>query len=141
MTNLNHVVLEGNITRDALDDMKRSQNSDVAFGSFTLAVNRSYKEGDEWKDKTSFIKVKGVGKGYENACKHMTKGSSVTVEGHLEQECWEKDGQKRSELVVIADRFYPTYKKGESNNNGGAPKFTPVNNQSNNDGFPEDMPF
>lgn len=141
MTNLNHVVLEGNITKDASDDMKRSQNSDVAFGSFTLAVNRSYKEGDDWKDKTSFIKVKGFGKGYENACKHMTKGSSVTVEGHLEQESWEKDGQKRSELVVIADRFYPTYKKGESNNNGGAPKFTPVNNQSNNDGFPEDMPF
>ena len=141
MTNLNHVVLEGNITKDALDDMKHSQNSDVAFGSFTLAVNRSYKEGDDWKDRTSFIKVKGFGKGYENACKHMTKGSSVTVEGHLEQESWEKDGQKRSELVVIADRIYPTYKKsGEGNEGKGSSKSSSKPTQ-NNDGFPEDFPF
>ncbi len=141
MTNLNHDVLEEDMTKDALDDMKRSQNNDVAFGTFTLAVNRSYKEGDDWKDKTSFIKVKGFGKGYENACKHMTKGSSVTVEGHLEQECWEKDGQKRSEIVVISDRIYPTYKKnGEGNSGKGAPKFEPAQSQ-NNDGFPEDMPF
>lgn len=141
MTNVNSVVLQGNLTKDASEGMRRSDATGTAFGSFTIAVNKSVKNGDEWEDKTSFIKVKGFGKGYENAVKHMTKGSSVIIEGTLEQECWEKDGQKRSELVVIADRFYPTYKKGESNNNGGAPKFTPVNNQSNNDGFPEDMPF
>lgn len=141
MTNLNHVVVEGNITRDALDDMKRSQSNDVAFGSFTLAVNRSYKEGEEWKDKTSFFKVKGFGKGYENACKHMTKGSSVTVEGHLEQECWEKDGQKRSEIVIIADRIYPTYKKGGEGNGGNSKPKTESKTVQNDDGFPEDMPF
>ena len=141
MTNLNSVVVQGNLTKDASDGMRTSESSGVAFGSFTIAVNKSVKNGDNWEDKTSFIKVKGFGKGYENAVKHMTKGSSVIIEGTLEQEVWEKDGQKRSELVVIADRFYPTYKKGEGNNSGGAPKFTPANNQSNNDGFPEDMPF
>lgn len=140
MTNLNSVIVQGNLTKDAIDDMKRSQNGDVAFGSFTLAVNRSYKEGDEWKDKTSFIKVKGFGKGYENACKHMTKGSSATIEGHLEQESWEKDGQKRSEIVVIADKFYPTYKKNGGDNNNTTKKSEPAPAQ-NNDGFPEDMPF
>ena len=140
MTNLNHIVLEGNITRDALDDMKRSQNSDVAFGSFTLAVNRSYKEGDTWKDKTSFVKIKGFGKGYENACKHMTKGSSVTVEGHIEQEVWEKDGQKRSELVVIADKIYPTYKKNGDGGNGSSRSES--TQSQNDDGFKEDsFPF
>ena len=141
MTNLNSVVLQGNLTKDASEGMRRSESTGIAFGAFTIAVNKSVKNGDEWEDKTSFIKVKGFGKGYENAVKHMTKGSSVIIEGTLEQECWEKDGQKRSELVVIADRFYPTYKKGEGNNGGGAPRFTPANNQSNNDGFPEDMPF
>ena len=140
MTNLNSVIVQGNLTKDALDDMKRSQSGDIAFGSFTIAVNRSYKEGDEWKDKTSFIKVKGFGKGYESACKHMTKGSSVTIEGHLEQESWEKDGQKRSEIVVIADKFYPTYKKNGGDNNNTTKKSEPAPAQ-NNDGFPEDMPF
>lgn len=141
MTNLNSVVLQGNLTKDASEGMRQSSGG-VAFGSFTIAVNKSVKNGDEWEDKTSFVKVKGFGKGYENAVKHMTKGSSVIVEGTLEQESWEKDGQKRSELVVIADRFYPTYKKGGGgNSNNGAPKFTPVNNQSNSEGFQEDFPF
>ena len=72
MTNLNKVIVQGNLTRDASDDMKHSQNSDVAFGTFTLAVSRSVKNGDNWEDRTSFIKVKGFGKGYENACKHLT---------------------------------------------------------------------
>ena len=141
MTNLNSVVVQGNLTRDASEGMRHS-DSGTAFGSFTIAVNRSYKDGDNWADKTSFIKVKGFGKGYENAVKHMTKGSSVIIEGSLEQECWEKDGQKRSEIVVIADRFYPTYKKGEGgSSNGGGNNNAHSSSQSNSDGFPEDMPF
>ena len=135
MTNLNSVIVQGNLTRDASDDMKRSASNNTAFGTFTIAVNRSYKDGDDWKDKTSFIKVKGFGKGYENACKHMTKGSSVVIEGHLEQESWEKDGQKRSELVIIADRFYPSYKKSSEGGNEGQKQ------AQNNDGFQEDFPF
>ena len=138
MTNLNSVIVQGNLTRDATDDMKFRQNN-TAFGTFTLAVSRSYKEGDEWKDHTSFFKVKGFGKGYENATKHMTKGSSVTVEGHLEQECWEKDGQKRSEVVIIADKIYPTYKKN-SEGGSGTPKAEPAKAQNNN-GFQEVFPF
>ena len=141
MTNLNSVVLQGNLTRDASEGMRQSSGG-VAFGSFTIAVNKSVKNGDEWVDKTSFVKVKGFGKGYENAVKHMVKGSSVIVEGTLEQESWEKDGQKRSELVVIADRIYPTYKKGgDGNSNNNAPRFTPVNNQSNSEDFQQDFPF
>lgn len=140
MTNLNSVVVQGNLTKDASDGMRRSEASGVAFGSFTIAVNKSVKNGEEWADKTSFIKIKGFGKGYENAIKHLTKGSSVIIEGSLEQESWEKDGQKHSEIVVIADRIYPTYKKGEGNNGGGAPKFEPAP-QSSGENFPEDFPF
>ena len=69
----------------------------------------------------------------------MTKGSSVIVEGSFEQDVWEKDGQKHSEIIVIADRIYPTYKKGEGNNGGGnnAPQSAPQNSE----GFQEDLPF
>lgn len=141
MTNLNKVIVQGNLTKDASDDMKRSQNNDVAFGTFTLAVSRSVKNGDNWEDRTSFIKVKGFGKGYENACKHLTKGSSAIVEGYLEQECWEKDGQKRSEIVVIADRIYPTYKKSGDNNGGSVASKSESKQTQNNDGFQEDFPF
>lgn len=141
MTNLNSVVVQGNLTRDASEGMRRSEATGTAFGSFTIAVNKSVKDGDNWTDRTSFFKVKGFGKSYENAVKHMTKGSSVIVEGSLEQECWEKDGQKRSEVTIVADRIYPTYKKGgDSASNGGAPKFKPTSNKNEND-FQEDFPF
>lgn len=139
MTNLNSVILQGNLTKDASEGMRRSEASGVAFGSFTLAVNKSIKNGDNWEEKTSFVKVKGFGKGYENAVPRLTKGSSAIVEGSIEQECWEdKEGKKHSELVVIADRIYPTYKKGEGGSNGGgASKPAPTNN----DGFQEGFPF
>lgn len=136
MTNLNHVVLQGNLTKDALDDMKMSKSGSVAYGTFTLAVNRSVKEGDEWKNKTSFFKIKGFGKVYENACKHLTKGSSAIVEGTLDQESWEKDGQKRSEIVVIADRIYPTYKKREGDSKAKSESQQQSLDNNFKDGFP-----
>lgn len=139
MTNLNCVVVQGNLTRDASEGMRRGAN-DTAFGSFTIAVNKSVKDGDSWKDKPSYIRVKGFGRNYENSIKWMTKGSSVIVEGSLEQEVWEKDGNKHSEIIVIADRIYPTYKKGEGSGNGNSQNSAPVP-QQNDLGFKEDFPF
>lgn len=138
MTNVNFVIIQGNLTGDASEGMRRSESTGVAFGTFTVAVNKSVKSGDNWDNKTSFFKVKGFGKGYENAVKHMTKGSSVIIEGSLEQETWEKDGQKRSEIIIIADKIYPSYKKSD---NGSSDKKQNNKTVSNNDEFPEDFPF
>lgn len=68
----------------------------------------------------------------------MTKGSICVVEGYLEQQSWEKDGQKRSEIVVIVDKFFPTYKKNDEGKSGGQKK-APA--PQNDEGFPEDLPF
>lgn len=138
MTNLNTVVVQGNLTKDASEGMRRGAN-DTAFGSFTIAVNKSVKNGDEWQDKASYIRVKGFGRNYENSVKWMTKGSTVIVEGSLEQDVWEKDGQKHSEIIIIADRIYPTYKKGESGNNNSQKPSS--QSQQNDLGFKEDYPF
>ena len=137
MTNLNSVILQGRLTKDAADDMKQSANG-TAFGTFTLVVDKSVKKGDEWENQSSFIKCKGFGKSYESAVKHMTKGSICVVEGYLEQQSWEKDGQKRSEIVVIVDKFFPTYKKNDEGKSGGQKK---VPAPQNDEGFPEDLPF
>jgi len=136
MTNVNHVILQGNLTKDASDGMRQSGNG-TSYGSFTIAVSKSVKGADgKWENKTSFIECKGFGKSYENAVKHMTKGSSVTVEGILEQQTWEKEGQKMSKVVVIADKYYPTYKKDSGNNPGKAQNSAPKTDE-----FPEDLPF
>lgn len=138
MTNLNSVILQGRLTKDAADDMKQSANG-TAYGTFTLVVDKSVKKGDEWENQSSFIKCKGFGKSYESAVKHMTKGSICVVEGYLEQQSWEKDGQKRSEIVVIVDKFFPTYKKNDEGKSGGQKKAPAP--QKEEEGFPEDLPF
>lgn len=138
MTNLNCVIIQGNLTKDASEGMRRGSN-DTAFGSFTLAVNRSYKNGNDWVDKTSFVKVKAFGKSYENAVKWLTRGSSAIVEGYVEQESWEKDGQKHSELVIVADRIHPTYKKSEGGNANNESQYRSQSTQRSEEpqeGFP-----
>lgn len=140
MTDLNVVVLEGRMTRDASEGMKTSANG-VAWGSFSIAVNKGEKQSDgTWKDKAMYYDVKAFGKLYERCVPRMTKGTTVVVKGSLDQDRWEKDGQKFSKVVVIADEIYPS--KGSNSNEaskGGAPKFEPKPQKT--DDFQEDFPF
>lgn len=62
--------------------------------SFTLAVNG-------FGDKTSFIDCKAWEKTGELVSKYVGKGQRLLVIGELEQESWEKDGQKHSKLGVL----------------------------------------
>ena len=133
--NLNQVVIEGRLVHDAKDGYKQGANG-TAYGSFTIAVSRSEKGQDgQWKDETSFIDVKGFGKGYDYAVPRMTKGSVIRLTGSLRQEKWQsKDGKNMSKIVVVADKFYPEWKKQEGQ--GKAEQQAPQA-----DGFAEDLPF
>lgn len=100
MNDLNSVLLEGNLTRDP--EMKYTQ-SGSAICTFSIAVNRSYKKGDEWEKEVSFIDVTVWGKPAENCSQYLKKGRGVRVVGRLKQDRWEKDGKTNSKLGVIAD--------------------------------------
>lgn len=57
MTNLNQVILMGNLVRDCganENDFGYAANGQ-ARANITIAVNRSKKQGDEWVDETSFL--------------------------------------------------------------------------------------
>lgn len=131
MNNLNRVVLQGNLVRDV--EVKYG-SSGTAYGSFCIAVNGSKKVGDEWKETSAFVECKAFGRSLETCAPHMKKGTSVTVDGKIEQESWQaKDGQKKSRLVVSCDKIYPTWqKRDESLQAPSAPQ---------SDGFPEDFPL
>ena len=62
--------------------------------SNTLAVSSNYGEGTNWIDVTIW------GKPGEATAKYTKKGSLVGVTGELKQESWEKEGQKRSKIIV-----------------------------------------
>ena len=52
---------------------------------------------------------------------YLGKGSPIFIEGRLKQDTWEKDGQKRSKLYVIADRIQFLQGKSDgSRSDGGA---------------------
>ena len=99
MRDINVVVLVGRLTRDS--ELKYTK-SGMPIARFSLAVNRSRKQGEEWVDETSFFDIDFWGKGAEAVNRYLMKGQQVGVEGELRQDRWEQDGQSRSKVVVNA---------------------------------------
>ncbi|MGQ9569718.1 MAG: single-stranded DNA-binding protein [Thermodesulfovibrionales bacterium] len=99
----NKVILIGNLTKDP-ELRYTPQGTPVA--SFRLAVNYKYKQsgssGDDVKQETMFIDNVVFGKQAESCSKYLNKGSSVLVEGRLQERRWESNGQQRSKFEVIA---------------------------------------
>ena len=112
MVSFNKVILIGNLTKDP---EIRYTPSGIPVASFRLAVNHRYKQGEEFKEDVCFIDVVVFGKQAESCSQYLSKGSSVIVDGRLQERRWEtEDGQKRSKHEVVAQtvRFLP--KRGEA---------------------------
>ena len=97
MKDINTVVLTGRITKDP--ELKYTSGG-TAIMSFSLAVNYSKKQGEQWVDEVSFFDCNYFGKAAESVKQYMTKGQMVAIEGELRQERWEKDGLARSKVVI-----------------------------------------
>jgi single-strand DNA-binding protein len=111
---INQVNFTGNLTRDP--ETRQVGSSSVT--SMTLANTKKYKSKDgEAKEDTCFLDVEAWGKTGELVAKYLTKGAGAYVEGSLVQQSWQdKDGNKRSKVLIRADRihFIPS---GKSNLN------------------------
>jgi single-strand DNA-binding protein len=96
----NQVTLMGNLTRDP---EPRTIPSGQSVCSFSLALNRSYKNADgEWQETTDYVDVTAWGALGERVAQYVTKGRPVLVSGRLQSRSWEQDGQKRSKVEVVA---------------------------------------
>ena len=99
MASFNKVMLMGNLTRDP---ELRFTAKGSAVASFGLAVNRKFKQGDEWVDEVCFVDITVWGKQGENCAEYLSKGRPAFIEGYLKFSTWESDGQKRNKLEVVA---------------------------------------
>jgi len=99
---INLVVLVGNLTRDP---ELRYTPAGTAVTKFGLAVNNRRKVGEEWKDEPCFVDVSVFGRMAETSSEYLSKGRQVAIEGRLSYSKWEKDGQTRSKLEVIANNI------------------------------------
>ena len=102
-TNINRVVLTGNLTRDP---ELRHLSSGTAVCSLRLAVNTRRKDGQsgEWVDKPNFFDITVWGQQGENVAQYCAKGRPIAVDGRLEwREYTDKEGNKRQAVDIIAD--------------------------------------
>ena len=99
---MNKVILSGRVTRDA--ELGYIPNVGVPKLSFSLAVERAYQK-DKNNKKVDFINCEMIGKHTENLCQYVTKGKQILVEGELNIDNYEKDGEKRSFTKVKVDRL------------------------------------
>jgi single-strand DNA-binding protein len=107
MSNGNSVTLVGNVTRDP---ELRFTPTGQATASFGLAVNRRWqnRQSGDWEEAVSFFDVVCWREMAENVSESLSRGSRVIVTGRLEQRSWEKEGEKRSKIEVVADEIGPS---------------------------------
>jgi single-strand DNA-binding protein len=121
-TNLNRVIITGNLTRDP---ELRSLPSGTSVCSLRVAVNTRRKDNStgEWVDKPNYFDVTVWGMQGENCAQYLSKGRPVAVDGRLEWREWEdKQGNKRQSVDIIADSVQFLGSR-EGSENGG--RFTP----------------
>jgi len=116
---LNRVVIMGRLTRDP--ELRRTQTG-TAVTSFSLAVDRDFKNRESGEKATDFIDVVAWRQTAEFVCQYMTKGRMAVVEGRLQIRDWkDKDGNSRRSAEVVADNVY----FGDSKRDGASGGDTP----------------
>ena len=96
---MNNVNLLGRLTRDP--EVRYTQ-SQMAVATFTLAVDRMARAGEE--KKADFLRVTCFGKTAENCERFLFKGKRAAVSGRIQTSTYEKDGKTVYSTDIIADR-------------------------------------
>lgn len=97
---INRVEITGNLGKDP--ELKATAGGTSVL-LLSVCVNSRVKRDGEWADKANWVDVKFFGSRADALHRYLSKGSHVAIAGRLLQETWEKDGQKRSRLVVVGD--------------------------------------
>jgi single-strand DNA-binding protein len=125
VANLNKVMLIGRLTRDP--EVRTFANGGKV-AKFGFAVNNRKKDQstNQWVDDPVFLDVEAFnrgefGKQADLVEQYLAKGRQVFLEGHLKLDQWtDKEGQKRSRLVVVVDnlQFLDSKQEGSMGENG-----------------------
>ena len=113
---LNKVFIMGRLTRDP--ELRRTQTG-TPVASFSLAVDRDFKDRSTGERATDFIDVVAWRQTGEFVSRYFTKGRMAVVEGRLQIRDWtDKDGNKRRTAEVVADQVY--FGDSKRDNEGGS---------------------
>lgn len=138
----NIVILTGRLTADP--ELKTTQ-SNIPVTSFSIAVNRRYKAGEE---QTDFINIVAWRQTAEFICKYFKKGSLIGIEGSIQTRKYtDRNGNNRTAFEVVANNAQ--FVESKRDNAGSAPMPTEPASFSNADsgdfseigGVDDDLPF
>ena len=114
---LNHIVIMGRLARDP--ELRHTQTG-TPVASFTLAVDRDFRDKTTGERATDWIDVVAWRGSAEFAAKYFTKGRMAVVEGRLQIRDWtDKDGNKRRAAEVVADNIYFGDSRRDGDTTGG----------------------
>jgi single-strand DNA-binding protein len=136
---MNKSILMGRLTKDP--ELKYTSGNNTAVASFTLAVNRRFKQ--EGQPNADFINIVAWAKTAEFCGKYFTKGSQVAVVGRIQTRTWDdNEGKKHYVTEVVAEETY--FADSKKSNNGTTPNTN--TSQANGDGFypmdeDDELPF
>ena len=99
---MNKILLTGRLVKDA--EMSFLPGTGMPKITFTLATDRAYQK-DKNNKKVDFIPCEQIGKHVEKLAQYLTKGKMIGIEGELNIDQFEKDGQKKSFTKVKVDRL------------------------------------
>ena len=97
---MNQAVLVGRLTRDL--EVHETENGKLV-SNITLAIPRPYKNEEGVYD-TDFIDVTLWNNIAQSTSEYCKKGDLVGVKGRIQTDSYEKDGEKKLLMKVIADR-------------------------------------
>ncbi|MTV23746.1 single-stranded DNA-binding protein [Staphylococcus delphini] len=140
---INRVVLVGRLTKDP---EFRTTPSGVSVATFTLAVNRNFKNKDG-EQQADFINCVVFSKQAENVKNYLSKGSLAGIDGRLQSRSYENQEGRRifvTEVICDSVQFLENKNNNQSNNQpqqqrGQAP--VQDNPFANTDDDLSDLPF
>ncbi|WP_018213657.1 single-stranded DNA-binding protein [Desulfitobacterium hafniense] len=114
---MNRINLVGRLTKDS--ELKYTPNG-VAVCSFTLAVDRNFKNG-QGEREADFIPVVVYRQLAELCAEYLSKGKLTGIDGRLQVRTYDtQDGQRRWVYEVVADnvQFLSPKDKDNANSSG-----------------------
>lgn len=107
----NKVMLMGRTTgKPVVETTKKG----TPVAKFSVAINRPYKVGDEWKEEAHFFNVVIFGNYATTISERIDKGDEVLIEGELVQSRWtDKEGNNRSAVSIKVYKVMLNRKKGQ----------------------------
>ena len=101
---LNKIFIMGRLTRDP--ELRRTQTG-TPVASFSLAVDRDFKDKATGEKATDFIDIVAWRSTAEFVTRYFSKGRMAVVDGRLQLRDWtDRDGNRRRSAEVLANNVH-----------------------------------